>query len=60
MNHPAFFLSGNALSITSPQFGSALATLNNSLGNGSVNGGFSPLYQVGGPRSVQFSLKLVF
>jgi hypothetical protein len=23
-------------------------------------GGFSPLYQIGGPRSIQFALKLTF
>jgi len=31
-----------------------------SLGSGGQNGGLSPLYQIGGPRSVQVSLKLVF
>jgi hypothetical protein len=34
--------------------------LGRSLGSGGVNGGFNPLYQVGGPRSTQFALKLVF
>ena len=37
-----------------PTFGQATATLANSLGI------LSPLYQMGGPRSMQFALKLVF
>jgi len=39
---------------TTPQFGLATATLANSLGV------LSPLYQQGGPRSMQFALKFVF
>jgi hypothetical protein len=39
---------------TTPQFGQATATLASSLGV------LSPLYQQGGPRSMQFALKLVF
>jgi hypothetical protein len=39
---------------TSPTFGQATATLANSLGI------LSPLYQLGGARSLQFSLKIVF
>ncbi len=35
-------------------FGQATSTLANSLG------GVSPLYQTGGPRSMQFALKLLF
>jgi hypothetical protein len=31
-----------------------------SLGRGGQNGGLNPLYQIGGPRSVQLALKLVF
>ncbi len=59
-NHPNFYLGGSALDVTSPLFGRAAATLNNSLGAGGAQGGYSPIYQAGGPRSVQFSLKLVF
>jgi hypothetical protein len=33
-------------------------SLNGSFGTGS--GGFNPLYQLGGPRSIQFGLKLSF
>jgi hypothetical protein len=40
---------------TNSQFGQATATLSQSLG--SI---LSPLYQSGGPRSMQFALKLVF
>jgi hypothetical protein len=39
---------------TTPQFGLATATLASSLGV------LSPLYQQGGPRSMQFALKLIF
>jgi len=31
-----------------------------SLGGGSDNGGLNPLYQIGGPRSIQLALKLQF
>lgn len=51
-NHPNFGLI-NA-SFGQPSFGQAVATLNTSLGV------LSPLYQMGGPRSMQFACKLVF
>src|SRR5204863_3657343 len=51
-NHPNF---GFINTITGgTQFGQATATLAQSLG------GLSGLYQMGGPRSMQFGLKLVF
>jgi hypothetical protein len=31
-----------------------------SLGSGGQNGGLNPLYQIGGPRSAQLALKLLF
>jgi hypothetical protein len=34
--------------------------LASSLGSGGPNGGFSPLYQVGGPRSIQLAIRLEF
>jgi hypothetical protein len=34
--------------------------LNASLGTGGQIGGFSPLYGIGGPRSIQMSLRLAF
>jgi hypothetical protein len=57
-NHPNF---GNPTNIlTSPLFGRSTQTLANSLGAGGTNGGFNPLYQIGGPRSIQLALKLQF
>jgi len=46
--------------LTSPLFGHSTQTLANSLGSGGANGGLNPLYQIGGPRSIQFALKLQF
>jgi hypothetical protein len=34
--------------------------LNNYLGTGGQNGGLNPLYEIGGPRSIQLALKLQF
>jgi hypothetical protein len=60
-NHPNFGIvnancggTPGVLGCTNPQFGQATSTLANSLGV------LSPLYQMGGPRSMQFALKLVF
>jgi hypothetical protein len=58
VNHPNFGNPTNTL--TSPLFGSSTQTLANSLGSGGANGGFDPLYQIGGPRSIQLALKLQF
>ena len=49
-NHPNF----GTISTSDPNFGQATATLANSLGV------LSPLYQTGGPRSMQFALKFIF
>jgi len=57
-NHPNFGSPINT--ITSPLFGNSTQTLANSLGSGGANGGLNPLYQIGGPRSIQFALKLQF
>jgi hypothetical protein len=46
--------------LTSPQFGQSLQMLGRDLGGGATDGSFSPLYQIGGPRSVQLALKLQF
>ena len=57
-NHPNF---GSPINLrTSPLFGRSTQTLANSLGSGGANGGLNPLYQIGGPRSIQFALKLQF
>ena len=57
-NHPNFGSPTNDL--TSPLFGHSTQTLASSLGSGGANGGLNPLYQIGGPRSVQLALKLQF
>ena len=57
-NHPNFGPPANSL--TNPLFGQSTQTLASSLGSGGANGGFNPLYQIGGPRSIQLALKLVF
>ena len=47
--------------LESPTFGQSLQMLATSLGSGGIEAGFSPLYQIGGPRSVfQLALKLTF
>jgi hypothetical protein len=57
-NHPNFGDPDGLLASTT--FGFSNAMLGRSLGSGGVLGGFNPLYQIGGPRSIQFSLKLGF
>ena len=42
--------------MTSPPVGQSTQVLNNYLGSSGLN----PLYQIGGPRSVQLALKLQF
>jgi hypothetical protein len=59
LNHPNFAPPVGALG--SQYFGYSFETLGQSLGNlNGGSGGFSPLYQFGGPRSVQLALKLTF
>jgi hypothetical protein len=55
-NHPNFGAINPTYCAPAPgcTFGQATATLANSLG------GLSPIYQMGGPRSLQVSLKLAF
>jgi Carboxypeptidase regulatory-like domain/TonB dependent receptor len=57
-NRPNFGNPNNNL--TDPLFGHSTQTLASSLGSGGANGGFNPLYQIGGPRSIQLALKLQF
>ena len=52
--------SDGANHLNSPNFGLSTQVLANGLGSGGADGGFSPLYQFGGPRSIQLALKLVF
>ena len=59
LNHPNFAPpSGN---FAQGGFGLSNQTLGQYLSGGAVGGGtLSPLYQIGGPRSVQLALKLIF
>jgi len=67
-NHPNFGNPDGTLGLAFPglfipftnTFGLSSSMLANSLGSGGALGGFNPLFQVGGPRSVQLSLKLQF
>ena len=64
LNHPNFgppvgdLLSPSAIN---PQFGHSIQMLGRSLAGGTLGeGAFDPLYQLGGPRSIQFGLKFLF
>lgn len=46
--------------LSSPLFGQSTQMLGASLGSGGQSGGLNPLYQIGGPRSAQLALKLLF
>jgi hypothetical protein len=62
-NHPMFGAPGSNQPNTEfgiLAFGKIDTTTNNALGSGGANGGQNPLYSVGGPRSAQFTLKLLF
>ena len=56
-NHPNFGQPDKNL--TDPLFGQSTQMLASSLA-GLDNAGFNPLYQIGGPRSIQLALKLQF
>jgi hypothetical protein len=67
LNHPNFGDPSGVLGVVSANgtltlssFGISSAMLSRSLGTGGQNGGLNPLYQIGGPRSVQFSARLQF
>ena len=57
-NHPNF--GAPTASLSSAFFGLSTQTLAASLGSGGLSGGFNPLYQVGGPRSIQLAARLSF
>ncbi len=62
-NHPNFgdpTSLGHQATLNGPNFGVATQMLGQSLGAGGDSGGFNPLYQIGGPRSTQLSLRLLF
>jgi hypothetical protein len=46
--------------VGAPKFGNATATLASGLGSQGTLGELNPLFQVGGPRSLQFALRLTF
>jgi hypothetical protein len=59
LNHPNFGRPDPDL--LDQTFGRSTQMLGQSLNGNNLGGGaFSPLYQIGGPRSMQFALKLVF
>jgi hypothetical protein len=58
LNHPNFADPIGLLQ--SPQFGQSIEMLGRDLGQGGVNGGLNPLYQIGGSRSIQLALRVVF
>jgi hypothetical protein len=61
VNHPNFGPPSGCLGpFCGTPFGVAMHTLAQSLGANVGTGGFDPLYQLGGPRSVQLALKLTF
>jgi hypothetical protein len=67
-NHPLFGDVGvndgrnilTSYGAVNPYFGISSEDLASSLGGGGADGGFSSLYQIGAPRSLQFALKLRF
>jgi hypothetical protein len=66
LNHPNFGppdgnLGGPDPASANPKFGQSTQMLGQSLAGGNLgSGAFDPLYQLGGPRSIQFGLKLTF
>jgi hypothetical protein len=59
LNHPNFGPPASSTALPPSQFGVATQMLGASLGQG-YGTGLSPLYQIGGPRSIQLALKLIF
>jgi hypothetical protein len=66
LNHPNFGPPvgdlGYPVFALNPKFGQSIQMLGRSLAGpaGLGSGGFDPLYQLGGPRSIQFGLKVSF
>jgi hypothetical protein len=59
LNHPNFGPPANTFGVSG--FGISNQILAQSLNGNNLGGGaFSPLYQIGGPRSIQLALKLQF
>jgi hypothetical protein len=66
VNHPNFaapnpLLSFSQFPVNFSEFGKPTEMLGRGLSGGNLQGGgLDPLYQFGGPRSIQFALRLVF
>jgi len=67
LNHPNFLYPTNRAATfrngvvtVSPTFGIINQSAARSFNGGSNTGGFNPLFQIGGPRSMQFALRLHF
>lgn len=62
LNHPAFAFAPGAtsLNVANAAFGKTNTMLDNALASSGGVPAFNPLYQIGSPRSIQLSLKLVF
>jgi len=58
LNHPNF--GSPAAALNNANFSISTQMLGRSLGSAEISAGFSPLYQVGGPRSLQFAQWLQF
>jgi len=58
LNHPNF--APQQPDIAASDFGKSSKMLNEYLGGGAGTSGLLPLYQIGGPRSMQFALRLIF
>jgi hypothetical protein len=58
LNHPLF--GDPARYLSSPLFGQSTSMLNMMLGTGSPGSGLTPLFQAGGPRSIQMMFRLKF
>jgi hypothetical protein len=58
LNHSNFGSPVNYMYMASPLFGQSTQMLNNHLRSGGQSGSFKPLYQIGGPRSIELALQL--
>jgi hypothetical protein len=62
-NHPNFSDPDGSLGtdgVPNTFFGVSTSMFGRSLGAGNISGGLNPLYQIGGPRSIQLSVKVLF
>jgi hypothetical protein len=66
-NHPNFLYPGNRAATfnnnvvtVAPNFGVITSSASRGFGGGGNTGGFNPLFQNGGPRSMQFAIRFMF